>query len=120
MIDVVFLLIIFFLVSSHLARREQFAPVRLPEADAGDPAVETASATWTVSPDGRVFAGGEVVSQTEFADRMTAMKNRHGAAASLRIRSDGRVPYEKVQPILREAAKAGLSRTSLAVLPRGN
>ena len=118
MIDVVFLLIIFFLVSSHLARREQFAPVQLPQADAGSPTAEIATATWTVSADGKVSAAGEVLLPSQFARRLATLKARHGAAASLRIRSDGRVPYEIVEPILRQAAEAGVSRTSLAVLPR--
>ena len=35
MIDVTFLLIIFFLVSSHLAKQENFLPLELPVAGSG-------------------------------------------------------------------------------------
>lgn len=57
MIDVVFLLIVFFLVSSHLAKQESRLPLPLPDAESGLPSAErqTARVTVNVLSDGRIY-----------------------------------------------------------------
>lgn len=116
MIDVVFLLIIFFLVSSHLARQESRLPVELPVAKSHDPlSVEPVSLTITVNEQRQVLVGGNVVDAAQLAAILDDLAVKEGAGASIRIRTDGAVPYQIVEPILRESALRDLLDIKLAV-----
>ena len=116
MIDVVFLLIIFFLVSSHLARQESRLPVELPVADSHDPlSVAPVTVTVTVDRDHRTLFKGRSVSIAELGSIFADAVSKEGAMASLRIRTDGSVPYRIVEPILKAAATTSLLDIKLAV-----
>ena len=119
MIDVVFLLVIFFLVSSHLARQETQMDLSLPEAATGEE--ETAEAaprvTLNVTADGRVFWGMTAVTTDELKHRLIQRRMRAGKPIEVRIRGDQRVAYRVVEPVLRTCAEAGIADVAFAVLP---
>ena len=116
MIDVVFLLIIFFLVSSHLARQESRLPVELPVASMHHPMnIDPVSLTITVNRDRQVLVGGAIVAEGDLEAVLSEVTWRDGEAASLRIRTDGAVPYGTIEPILKASALAGLLDIKLAV-----
>ncbi|MDZ7616670.1 MAG: biopolymer transporter ExbD [Patescibacteria group bacterium] len=121
MIDVVFLLIIFFLVSSHLARQEVEMELNLPDARTGqdaDPAETGRRIVVNVLPEGAMVVGGRSL-DTEALGEMIAYENRRGRAPGepleVRIRSDRQVPYRTVEPIMRACARAGVWRVTFAV-----
>ena len=123
MIDVVFLLIIFFLVSSHLAQRENRIQVELPTAAGGqrDLPDDTPRLTLTLQQDGRLWLGGMPLSIGQLTERLQRQLTQHGTALELRIRCDRQLPYRQVEPILASAARAGLWNVSFAVLsPSGD
>lgn len=110
MIDVVFLLIIFFLVSSHLARRETRHPVDLARAAGSrpaDPAV--AAVAITIDEAQQIRLGSRPVTLDELAGRLNA-------AQPVRLRVDRRVTYGAVEPLLRRLAAAGIGDVALATL----
>lgn len=116
MIDVVFLLIIFFLVSSHLAQQESRIPLELPEAASHLPSdVETPSLTINVLADGRWQIGGSDVDAGSLAAVLADHRRERGEGALVRIRTDRSVPYERVEPLLRESARSGLPNVAIAV-----
>jgi biopolymer transport protein ExbD len=120
MIDVVFLLIIFFLVSSHLARRENRIPVELPVATSGqkDLTSPTPRVTLTIKSDGSVLWSGQPFGVEQLAQRLAAQRKQMGDEMELRIRGDRRVPYRVVEPILDGAARAGVWNVTFAVVDR--
>ncbi len=116
MIDVVFLLIIFFLVSSHLARQENRLPLDLPVATTFDPSdPEKAPLTVSVNAAGDWLVGGDVVDLDSLKAALTSHRAKAGSTAAVRIRSEGTLQYRFVEPVLREAALAGLNDASIAV-----
>ena len=116
MIDVVFLLIIFFLVSSHLARQETRLPVDLPAAQTHAPlSVDPVSLTITINRDQQVLVGGRTLDQSQLREVLADVVKRDSESASLRIRTDGSVPYGQVEPILKVSASQGLLDIRLAV-----
>lgn len=116
MIDVIFLLIIFFLVSSHLARQESRLPLDLPRANTFDPFnPESAPLTVSVDRQAQLLVGGNVVSLDQLRAILVDLVNREGNDAAIRIRTDGEVQYRYVEPILREAALTGISDAAIAV-----
>ncbi|MEZ6133833.1 MAG: biopolymer transporter ExbD [Pirellulaceae bacterium] len=109
MIDVVFLLIIFFLVSSHMAKQENMIQLNLPDAISG---TEDASTRDTlvinVLPSGDwQTCGGQSDAEAVFA----AMRRSAMAAEEplrLKIRTDQFVTYSRIEPLLKMAAEAGI------------
>lgn len=116
MIDVVFLLIIFFLVSSHLARRESRVALDLPTAATGqaddDPSPRL---TINVAADGALSLGAEAIEPAQLIERLRTQREAEGDALRVRLRSDQAAPFSAVEPALAACAEAGVEDIALAV-----
>ena len=120
MIDVVFLLIIFFLVSSHLARQETRLPLDLPVASTyGPDDPDRAPLTISVDENAQWRVAGDVVDEASLRRALTGLRQREGANAAVRIRTDRGVQYRFVEPVLRAAVKAGITDATIAVKEQG-
>jgi biopolymer transport protein ExbD len=117
LIDVVFLLIIFFLVASHFIRNENVERIELPIASQGKDDDESSNRlVVTVVSTGELMLGTTVISPDEFEQRLQILVAKHGAAATeLRIRADRNVIYSRVEPLLLTAARNGVTRVRFAV-----
>lgn len=117
MIDVVFLLIIFFLVSSHLARQETQLALDLPTAQTGEPLEETQRqrVTLNVLPDGQVLLGGKAVATDELTTRLKFERGRSGDELEVRIRGDRNAPFAAIEPLLIACAEAGVWNVTFGV-----
>lgn len=118
LIDVVFQLLIFFLVSSHLSRQEAQMALPLPVADTGQDAdVREARPrlTLNVLADGTLVLAGRHVSVEDLPERLRQVVLDVGTVVELRIRADRSVPYRSVEPLLAACARAGLSDVAFAV-----
>ena len=116
MIDVVFLLIIFFLVSSHLARQESRLPLDLPAAGTHLDDLEPDNAlTINIDASSRWMISGNQVDEARLAEILAAHRGKHGQDAAVRIRTEQTIPYGRVEPILRLSAEAGLWNATFAV-----
>ena len=118
LIDVVFLLIIFFLVSSHLARQETQLELNLPTASSGQPDELTPRPriTFNVLADGQVLLGSSEANATEIAGRLRYERQRSETELEVRIRGDRNVPYGVIEPILLACSEAGIWQVSFAVV----
>ncbi|MCC9607247.1 biopolymer transporter ExbD [Blastopirellula sp. JC732] len=118
MIDVVFLLIIFFLVSSHLAKQESQLPLPLPTAETGTEIVDDQSprVVVNVERDGKILLAGKAVTLEEIGKRLEFQRGQSGDDLEVRIRCDRNVPYEYVKPIMLAAAEAGVWNVNFAVI----
>ena len=117
MIDVVFLLIIFFLVSSHLAQQESLYEVDLPLVVSGtspDP-TQQRSVTISVLADGSVMVAGRSVDAAQLEARLRNEAARVGSDLEVRVRTDRAVPYRTVEPVMVACAKAGIWNVKFAV-----
>ncbi len=116
MIDVVFLLIIFFLVSSHLARQEYRFPIDLPSAVSFAPLdPEKQLLTVSIDRDRQIRVAGKIIAMSKLQQILVDYQSEQGSKAAVRIRTDGDVQYRFVEPILREAAKLGIADAAIAV-----
>jgi biopolymer transport protein ExbD len=118
MIDVVFLLIIFFLVSSHLARQESRLQLPLPVADSSVETVydQRPRVTVNVLGNGQILLAGRRVDKLGLHQRLAREVERVGAELEIRIRADRQVAYRHVGPIMAAAARAGVWRITFAVI----
>jgi len=119
MIDVVFLLIIFFIVSNNMIQQDQAIAVDLPEAETGIMPQEqhTKRLTVTVSCQGTLYVGTEILDRERLFRIMAEARKDWGEEAEIQIRTDKTVHYGEIKPILRMAAESGITRVSFAVSP---
>ncbi|MEZ6059584.1 MAG: biopolymer transporter ExbD [Planctomycetaceae bacterium] len=120
LIDVVFLLIIFFLVASHFVRSEQAAAVNLPDASAGQVDSEMAPhrLTVTVQPDGSYSVAGEPADEAAVLLRIEELARTAGAAGvipEVRIRADKAARYGAVRILVEHCAAHGVRSIRFAV-----
>jgi biopolymer transport protein ExbD len=119
MIDVVFLLIIFFLVSSHLARQEVQLALDLPGAQTSQPTREETDARRlivNVLPDGRAVVGGRTLDGEALRQLIEYEARRRDVPLEVRIRADRLAPYETAEPAMIACARAGVWRVTFAVV----
>ena len=117
MIDVVFLLIIFFLVSSHLARQEVHMQLDLPTAANSQELldVEKPSLVVNVTASRKLLVRGYALTPEELESQLKKAVEKDGQDLEVRIRSDQQVPYEVVEPIMLSCARAGIWNVTFAV-----
>ena len=118
LIDVVFLLIIFFLVASHFIRHEHVDRIELPLASEAREDEESPNRlVVTIIASGELSIGTTTIAPEEFEQRLQVLIAKHGVAATeLRIRADRSVHYSNVEPMLITAAKNGVTKVRFAVL----
>ena len=117
LIDVVFQLIIFFLVSSHLAKQEVQLELPLPTAVSGQEPVEVdvPRVTINVIAEDQLTLNGRTVAVGELRERLEAIRRDEGEDVEVRIRSARDVPYRQIEPILLACARAGVWNVKFAV-----
>jgi biopolymer transport protein ExbD len=117
MIDVVFLLIIFFLVSSHLAKQEAQMPLPLPTAESGKASGDEDAPRLTINVllDGQLMLAGRHIQPQELQSRLADRLSNEGPGLQVRIRSDRNAPYRFVEPIMLACARAGIWDVSFSV-----
>lgn len=120
MIDVVFLLIVFFIVSSSMIKEEASMPLDLPTAWTGQKAEpqETGKIVINVNPEGHLFLGIREVTREELHHELVRQKQESKLPLEIRIRTARTVPYRIIEPVLVTCARAGTGNVSFAVIDR--
>jgi len=120
MIDVVFLLIVFFLVATTFYREELDLTVELPEANQAN--VDTKDQDEIiihVRRDGTIlFRGEEILSDESLRSSLRKAAQRD-ADRPVVIRGDGRAKHERIVQIMDACASAQLTRIHIGVVPIG-
>ena len=132
MIDVVFLLIIFFLVSSHLAQQEVELELDLPTAGSGQPTDvdDVRRVVINVLPEpeaggqitggqitgGRILVAGRLIAKEELARLIGFESRRSDRQLEVRIRADRTVPYRIVEPVMVACAREGVWKVTFSVV----
>ena len=125
MIDVVFLLIIFFLVSSHLAKQEVQTELDLPLATTGQETAEDENVRRVVlnilppvNGAAKVMVAGREMAIPQAADLIRYERRRSDEPLEIRLRVDRKTVYQAVEPLMVACAKEGVWKVTFAVTPR--
>ncbi len=118
LIDVTFLLIVFFVMSSQMISDETAMEMTLPRETSGEAAEqdETGKLIINVPNADAIFIGAKRVSLPELRERLAREKSRAVGPISARIRTNRDVPYGAIEPILVACAQAGVYDVSFAVV----
>jgi biopolymer transport protein ExbD len=120
LIDVVFLMLIFFMVSTTFLRQSELR-ISLPEASQEPSQAVEKPLELTINTEGTVFLDGKplVNSQRETIERALdkAAGDRDPAKMELVIRADGRTRHQLVVTALDAAGRAGFRNVGIATVP---
>ncbi|MDF1755810.1 MAG: biopolymer transporter ExbD [Verrucomicrobiales bacterium] len=114
MIDVVFLLLIFFIVSWQFARFERDEEVVVPEAEETDKnARKAGEIIVNIRADGGIFLnGGEVTSQ-DLLEKLKLIAENYPSQAVI-LRGDGTADFEHIITVLDQVKEAGIWNVAFA------
>ena len=112
MIDMMFLLLIFFIVSAMYMSELKTIPVKLPVASETI-TQSTVKFTVTIKDDGAYWLGDKVIGKPELINRARE-EQKKDEKFSVVIRADENVQYKAVIGLLDSFKKAGISRVGLA------
>src|SRR5437763_7125418 len=115
LIDVVFLLLIFFLIASRFEREERQLPVVLPEVVEAQPLALTQEFVVNITREGKY-----VVAQQEYNERqlagLLAQSHRNNPQQSVLIRGDGRTAWKYGVRVMGLCNKAKIANYRVAAL----
>ena len=114
LINIVFLLLIFFMLSSTLITPDKF-DIQLPESDKGD-SHESVPIVILLRGDGTIALNNVAASLTELSDLLVS-EIEAGAQPELMVRADALANTKDIVAVLRQAKIAGIEAVALATQP---
>ncbi len=107
MIDMVFLLLVFFMCASHLSSSKNL-PLNIPFASKGVVPKERVD-RWVVNidPEGNLFSGMSPVTTDELAAEVKAGLKRN-PAMKMYLRADQKTPHKEVRKVMQVVAGCGV------------
>ena len=118
MIDVVFLLIIFFIVSNNMIQQDNALQINLPAAETGifpEDQQHPKQLTISIPRSGMIYVGTVATNKVALSALMAEYRTLWGEEVEIRIRTDKNTLFGEINPILRMAAENGIVRVSFAV-----
>jgi biopolymer transport protein ExbD len=115
MIDILFNLIIFFLVSTRFGEIERQVDLAVPQV-AGEAALREVPRTRTINiyRNGALSLDGEAVSLAELSRRLAADRQVQ-PKLEVAIRGDAQTPYQHVAAVIAACREAGIAELGIAV-----
>jgi biopolymer transport protein ExbD len=115
MIDIVFNLIIFFMVSTSFADAEKQVDLSVPQvADSGALNDASAKKTINVHKDGHITLAGQTVTLAELTSQLTAAR-RQTEHLDVTVRGDADSPFQHVAAVFAACRQAGISEMAISV-----
>lgn len=112
MIDMIFLLLVFFIVSTMYMSEIKTIPIRLPVAQNSE-TVSKSNFAVTVKKDGVLYLEDNKIEIKQLVANAAA-ESKRDAASSVIIRADGEANYKTVIKLMDELKGAGVTRFGLA------
>jgi biopolymer transport protein ExbD len=114
MIDIVFLLLIFFIVTWQFTRSETELSVSVPTAEEGaDPQRQRGEIIINILADDSIRVEGMTVALGQLHEKLALIASQH-ENQPVRIRGDGAVAYQRIVEVIDTCQKAGIWNISFA------
>jgi len=114
MIDMVFLLLVFFMCVSSLSQASRKIPLELPDASMSKvPEDLSDRGTISIMNEGEFFVGGVGISLIEFKANLKHELDRD-AGFKVMVRADKGVSFLRIKPVLQACADVGVSEVVYA------
>ncbi len=115
MIDILFLLIIFFMVGSKFTEMERSLDVDVPQvSDLGALTAAPEKKVINIFSDGRILLGTQEVSLPQLQSELAASQAEYRDLGVL-VRGDSDVPFQQVASVLTTVRQAGIAEMAISV-----
>jgi biopolymer transport protein ExbD len=109
LIDIVFLLLIFFLVATRFAEEDRELDVKLPTASEAQPLTASPKELWIgIDKDGTYFVDRQIMTIDEVEQALRAAVTNNPANQSVTIRADRRCGWDCVAQAINACIKTGV------------
>jgi biopolymer transport protein ExbD len=115
LIDVVFLLLIFFLMASRFEQEERELKVTLPEVAEAQPLAMTQELVVNITPEGKYLVARQQYSEEQLAGLLVQMR-RNNPQQSVLIRGDGRAAWKHGVRVMGLCNKAKIDNYRVAAI----
>ena len=119
LIDVVFLLLIFFMVSTTFVQEPAALEVDLPQSSSSALVPEGSDTEIFLATDGQLLFDGEVVDRDRLAAKLRAIAQKDPTTQVV-VRGDKAVAYQELIDLMSLAQEEGLTQFSLATSRPGS
>jgi biopolymer transport protein ExbD len=116
MIDTIFFLLVFFMISTLSMRQFRGMPVNLPKAASGQQA-PAESASITITRENQIFLDKQAVDQTTLGDLLRAQLVKNPELWVV-INADNGVEHGRVVEVMDIARSASVAKMAIAVKPK--
>jgi biopolymer transport protein ExbD len=116
MVDMVFLLLVFFLAATTFAREEVELDLKLPPAKSGQPGKVEEKVVVNIAADGRLSVGGREVTLEALRQKLDAAARR-SAETPVLVRGDTAAQFGLGLQVLDACRLANLKKVDFAALP---
>ncbi|MBK1828681.1 ExbD/TolR family protein [Haloferula rosea] len=114
MIDIVFLLLIFFIVTWQFSREEMDLRIAVPTSEEGaDPQRVLGEIILNVRVDGTVTVWGETKNKAQLKQTLSAIALQH-ENQPVRVRGDATTPFQRIVEVIDTCQQAGIWNISFA------
>lgn len=111
MINVIFLLLIFFMIAGQLA---EYAPFEVePPASAAQDQADSDELLLLLAADGRAAVGEEVVALEQIGAKVAALRGSDAAPLRVRLRADATLEAGTVVRVIEDLRRAGVEQVVL-------
>lgn len=115
MVDVLFLLIIFFMVGAQFTDQERNIDLEVPQvSEAGAMTTAPERRVVNVDRDGRISLDREVVSLSQLTAQLSAARQQY-ADLGVIVRGDGHGEFQSVADVLSACREAGIEEMGISV-----
>jgi len=117
LLDVVFILLLFFVVSTTFTRKTQMKVV-LPEAASGAAVEEATALEVEIAADGQISLNNQLLARSDLATLMTALQQASGGdnRKPLVISADAKTPHQAVVIAMDAAGKLGFTQLRITTV----
>lgn len=105
LIDIVFLLLVFFMLTAHFIEEERI-DIQLPNASSSDPMEDDQYVTVLLTPDGQLLVDGSVTELTDLTEVLRGALHSPGKKM-VRLKGDQQADFGKAVQIIDAARLAG-------------
>jgi len=118
LVDVLFLLVIFFAVTQHFARHETLLDVSVPAAETGEdrPRSTVGEIIVNVKSDGTIIVNGQELTEDDLLVKLKNIAEIYKDQAVI-LRGDSQAMYDHIIRVLDTCQKAGIWNIAFAAQP---
>jgi biopolymer transport protein ExbD len=116
LINVVFLLLIFFMITGRFSKPEPFDVD--PAQSRNETTAESSNRVILISAEGRIALNGDILDASQFKAKIaTVAQSQNQNSPRMRIKADGHAPAERVIEVMGWLRDAGFKKLTLLTLP---